>query len=104
MSVILCAPAAVASLAALHPDRHAAVAAALGCDVVNGSHSNAAATLKSKLVQLMRSTGMPSGVFRRFAGHDLIMTFGFDQVLRLRATALLMLRRWRQQRWRNNGC
>jgi hypothetical protein len=62
MSVILCAPAAVAAMATLHPGRHATVAAALGCGDSAGSHSNLAATLKSKLVQLMRSTGMPSGL------------------------------------------
>jgi hypothetical protein len=56
MSVILCAPAATSALAAQHPDRHAAVAAALGCP----DHSSG--VLKTKLVELMRSTGMPSGV------------------------------------------
>ncbi len=61
MSVVLCAPAAVASLASLHPHRHADVAAALGCSDISSNHTNVAATLKSKLVQLMRSTGMPSG-------------------------------------------
>ena len=64
MSVILCAPAAAAALAAQHPERHAAVASALGCitDSSNSSHTHLASILKSKLVQLMRSTGMPSGL------------------------------------------
>jgi hypothetical protein len=61
MSVVLCAPAAVAALASHHPDRHAAVAAALGCSGFGSSQTTLSATLKSKLVQLMRSTGMPSG-------------------------------------------
>jgi hydroxyacid-oxoacid transhydrogenase len=68
MSVILCAPAAAAALAAQHPERHAAVASALGCMTGSSSsshstfHSQLAQRLKSKLVQLMRNTGMPSGL------------------------------------------
>jgi alcohol dehydrogenase class IV len=64
MSVVLCAPAAVAALAKQHPERHAAVAAALGCAYDSSGHANLAASLKSKLVQLMRNTGMPSGMGR----------------------------------------
>jgi hypothetical protein len=61
MSVILCAPASVAALASQHPERHAAVAAALGCTSFSSCQTSLPAALKSKLVQLMRSTGMPSG-------------------------------------------
>jgi hypothetical protein len=111
MSVMLCAPAAVAALAPQHPARHAAVAAAIGCPS-SSSDSNLAEALKIKLVQLMRSTGLPSGwwafkiaLYSDIVVHNLMVTACCDcQVLLLHAIVRQMLRPWQQQQWHSSDC
>ncbi len=82
MSVILCAPAAVAALASHHHERYLAVDAALGCVDGASECANVASTLKNKLVRLMRSTNMPSGSLRYCAKVQCVLFDHFTSVMR----------------------
>lgn len=62
MSVILNAPAVVRFTASACPQRHLAVAAALGADISGASESDAGEILADRIIHYMRELKMPNGL------------------------------------------
>ena len=62
MSVILNAPAVFRFTAQADPARHLEAARCLGADVSGASHADAGAILAGRIIEIMRLTGMPSGL------------------------------------------
>ena len=62
MSVILNAPAVFRFTAQVDPARHLEAARCLGADVSGASHADAGEILAGRIIEIMRLTGMPSGL------------------------------------------
>ncbi|MCA9144417.1 MAG: iron-containing alcohol dehydrogenase [Planctomycetaceae bacterium] len=62
ISVILHTPAVARFTAPSSPARHLRAAQALGADVAGASHSDAAAVLAERVIELMRALNMPNGL------------------------------------------
>ena len=62
MSVILNAPAVFRFTAEVDPVRHLEAARCLGADVSGASHADAGEVLAGRIIEIMRLTGMPSGL------------------------------------------
>jgi len=62
MSVILNAPAVFRFTAGVDPARHLEAARCLGADVSDASDDDAGEILASRIIEIMRLTGMPSGL------------------------------------------
>lgn len=62
MSVILNAPAVFRFTASADPDRHLAAASFLGADTAGASRDDAGEVLATRLIDIMRRTGMPNGL------------------------------------------
>lgn len=70
MSVVLNAPAVFRWTAQADPDRHLRMAQALGADVRDAGPGDAGEVLADRVINLMRSTGMPNGLSSVGYGED----------------------------------
>jgi hydroxyacid-oxoacid transhydrogenase len=70
ISVVLNAPAAFRFTGPAAPQAHLRAAEALGADVRGVSHQDAGAVLATRLIELMRATGLPNGLSALGYGPD----------------------------------